>query len=196
MEAPVPASALIHSATLVSAGIYLLLRFNILLVYREWDLYIVGLGAITGSYGGIVAAAQTDMKKLLAYSTMSHCGFLMLLVGLGNFHILVVYLFLHGIFKAATFFCAGSFIRLYGSQDTRVMGGGQRFFAGDATLLLICASNLCGLPLTIGVLYKSFFMKIFLLRLIFTKMVWCLQKLNLIAKTKWIPLIWLVYLIG
>ena len=76
MEAPVPASSLIHSATLVSAGIYLLCRFNILLVTSGCVPVLITIGAITAAYGGVVAAAQTDMKKLLAYSTMSHCGFL------------------------------------------------------------------------------------------------------------------------
>ena len=158
MEAPVPASALIHSATLVSAGIYVLERFNSLLVLNGWLVIISIVGSITALYGGVVAASQTDMKKLLAYSTMSHCGFLMVLVSFLNFHILIIYLFLHGLFKAATFFCSGSFIRIYGSQDTRMMGGSQRLFFSDSLLLLICAGNLCGLPFSIGVLYKTYFL--------------------------------------
>lgn len=163
MEAPVPASALIHSATLVSAGIYLLARFNILLVLYNWMFVLLVLGGLTAAYGGVVAASQTDMKKLLAYSTMSHCGFLMMLVSFSNFYILVIYLFLHGFYKAATFFCAGSFIRIFGSQDTRVMGGGNKvLLCADITLLILCAGNLCGLPLTIGVLYKTFFLQLIL----------------------------------
>ncbi len=162
MEAPVPASALIHSATLVSAGIYLLARFNLVLVLYNWMPCLTLLGAVTAAYGGVVAASQTDMKKLLAYSTMSHCGFLMILVSFSNFSVLIIYLFLHGLYKASTFFCAGSFIRVFGSQDTRVMGGGQRLFLGDTILLLLCAGNLCGLPLTMGVLYKTFFLKLML----------------------------------
>lgn len=160
MEAPVPASALIHSATLVSAGIYLLARFNTILVLYNWMPVLVILGSITAAYGGLVAAAQTDMKKLLAYSTMSHCGFLMILVACSNFYVLITYLFLHGFYKAATFFCAGSFIRIYGSQDTRLMGTNNKMFLGEAILLIICAGNLAGLPLTIGVLYKNFFLLI------------------------------------
>lgn len=160
MEAPVPASALIHSATLVSAGIYLLTRFNYLLLLFNWTPILIFVGSLTAAYGGVVAAAQTDMKKLLAYSTMSHCGFLMILVACSNFYALVTYLFLHGLFKASTFYCAGSFIRIYGSQDTRVMGGNNNFFVGEFILLLICAGNLAGLPLSIGVLYKNFFLSI------------------------------------
>lgn len=162
MEAPVPASSLIHSATLVSAGIYILVRFNILINVYSWNNFLINLGALTAVYGGIVAASQTDMKKLLAYSTMSHCGFLMVLVAFSNFFILIVYLFLHGLFKASTFFCSGSFIRVYGTQDTRIMGGAQRIFLLDSILLLLCGGNLCGLPFTIGLLYKSYFFKILL----------------------------------
>lgn len=128
MEAPVPASSLIHSATLVSAGVYLLLRFFPVILYSELQNVILFSGALTCAYGGLVAAAQTDMKKLLAYSTMSHCGFLYVLISFNNEYITVLYLFLHGLFKAGTFFCVGSFIRLYGTQDSRLMGGAHQFF--------------------------------------------------------------------
>jgi NADH-quinone oxidoreductase subunit L len=76
MEAPVPASSLIHSATLVSAGIYLLAKFNILVVLTNSVSILTVIGALSACYGGLVSASQTDLKKLLAYSTMSHCGFL------------------------------------------------------------------------------------------------------------------------
>lgn len=160
MEAPVPASSLIHSATLVSAGIFLLLRFNTLIFFVNYQNFIISIGALTAAYGGLVAAAQTDVKKLLAYSTMSHCGFLFVLTGLGDSYITIIYLFLHGLFKASTFFCVGSFIRVYGTQDTRLMGGANRLLWGDTLLLFICSSNLCGLPLTIGFIYKYYFFKI------------------------------------
>jgi len=80
MEAPVPASALIHSATLVSAGIYIFLRFSPLFESNlRFILAIKLVGVITAFYGGFVAMYQTDVKKILAYSTISHCGFLMVL---------------------------------------------------------------------------------------------------------------------
>ena len=163
MEAPVPASSLIHSATLVSAGIYLLCRFNVLLVVTDCISPLITLGSITAAYGGVVAAAQTDMKKLLAYSTMSHCGFLWILASSGNVVVTVVYLYLHGLFKAATFYCAGSFIRAYNTQDTRWMGGGAKFIRLDSFLLVFCGANLAGLPFTIGIAYKVYFFKLILL---------------------------------
>lgn len=162
MEAPVPASALIHSATLVSAGIFLICKFNILFLYYEYTNILTFLGSLTAAYGGVVAASQTDMKKLLAYSTMSHCGFLWILASNNYFEVTIIYLFLHGLFKAATFYCAGSFIRFYESQDTRLMGCGGSYLLGDSVLLIFCSMNLAGLPFTIGVTYKNLFLKIFL----------------------------------
>jgi multicomponent Na+:H+ antiporter subunit A len=70
------------------------------------------------------------------------------------------YLFFHGLFKAATFFCAGTFIRAYGTQDTRWMGASHKFLPLESFLLLVCAANLSGLPLMIGYLYKYYFMQI------------------------------------
>lgn len=158
MEAPVPASALIHSATLVSAGVYLLLRFNSIISLFHLQVYCVWIGSITAAFGGIVSAAQTDMKKLLAYSTISHCGFLFVLISTQMYILVIIYLFLHGLFKASTFFCAGSFIRIAGSQDTRNMGALNRILPVDTLFLLICAFNLGGLPFSMGFLYKNVFL--------------------------------------
>lgn len=163
MEAPVPASALIHSATLVSAGIFLLLKFKFLLQLGNCLNILITLGSFTAAYGGVVASSQTDVKKLLAYSTMSHCGFLYILVGFSDEYITITYLFLHGLFKALTFHCVGSFIRLYGTQDTRLMGGAAQLYWADSLYLLFCSANLCGLPITVGYLYKILFFKILFL---------------------------------
>lgn len=163
MEAPVPASSLIHSATLVSAGIYLISKFHILFIILDWISGLLFLGAFTAAYGAIVASAQTDLKKLLAYSTMSHCGFLWILASMGAFGVMVLYLFLHGLFKASTFYCAGSFIRAYGTQDSRWMGDGATYYRGDTLLYILSALNLAGLPFSIGFFYKTFFFKMLLL---------------------------------
>jgi NADH:ubiquinone oxidoreductase subunit 5 (subunit L)/multisubunit Na+/H+ antiporter MnhA subunit len=157
MEAPVPASALIHSATLVSAGIYLLLRFKLLFEITNLTTVIIYLGSITAAYGGITSAAQTDMKKLLAYSTISHCGFLFVCCALGHDQVTIIYLYLHGIFKAMTFFCAGSFIRVANSQDTRQMGILGKILPIDSIYLIISICNLAGLPFSFGYLYKQVF---------------------------------------
>jgi NADH-quinone oxidoreductase subunit L len=157
MEAPVPASSLIHSATLVSAGIYLLLKFQIIFNYSGLTSYIFFLGSFTACYGGIIAASQSDMKKLLAYSTISHCGFIVASISLNNFLVTVVYLYLHGLFKALTFFCAGSIIKFNGTQDTRLMGMNKNQLVNIITLS-VASINLGGLPFTFGYLYKFLFL--------------------------------------
>ena len=162
MEAPVPASALIHSATLVSAGIFLLLRFTPLITLNNLQLWSITIGSLTAAYGGLVSSSQTDMKKLLAYSTISHCGFLFVTIGAEIYVTTVIYLFLHGLFKALTFFCAGSFIRVAGSQDTRQMGNLSRVIPVDTIFLIICSFNLGGLPFSLGYLYKSMLITSFL----------------------------------
>lgn len=128
MEAPVPASALIHSATLVSAGIYLLLRFNSLFVVCPHIAYTFSLiTSFTAFYGAIIAAFQTDVKKVLAYSTISHCGLLMFSILMHSPHVTIFYLFAHGFFKSLNFMCVGNFIQYANNyQDVSRMG---RFFA-------------------------------------------------------------------
>lgn len=157
MEAPVPASSLIHSATLVSAGIYLLLKFQPLFLHTNLMDCIFFLGSFTACFGGIVAASQSDMKKLLAYSTISHCGFIFASISLNNYIVSIVYLYLHGLFKAATFFCAGSIIKYNGTQDTRLMGMNKNQILNIATLS-VSSMNLGGLPFTFGYLYKFLFL--------------------------------------
>ena len=159
MEAPIPASSLIHSATLVSAGIYLVLKFHLIFYYANLYNFIFFIGAITGFYGGVVASAQTDIKKLLAYSTISHCGFIFSSLALDNFIVTIVYLYLHGLFKALTFFCAGSLVKFNNTQDMRQMGMLRSQFM-NTTMLIGASINLAGLPYTIGYLYKSLFLQI------------------------------------
>lgn len=99
MEAPVPASALIHSATLVSAGIYLLLRFKaIIILSLPASTILPIIGGITAAYGAVTSAFQTDVKRLLAYSTISHCGFLVLSAILCDTEFTILYLYVHGFF--------------------------------------------------------------------------------------------------
>jgi len=157
MEAPVPASSLIHSATLVSAGIYLILKFQIIFILSGLNSLIFIFGSITACYGGITAAGQSDMKKLLAYSTISHCGFIFASIALNNFVITVVYLYLHGLFKAMTFFCAGSIIKINNTQETRLMGMLKNQLLHCITLI-ISSINLAGLPFTFGYMYKLLFL--------------------------------------
>ena len=164
MDAPVPASALIHSATLVSAGVYLLMRFNIFLSFSGFLEYTAVIGAFTAAYGGLAAAAQTDLKKSLAYSTISHCGFLFVLASLSMTQATVLYLFLHGFFKALSFICVGELIRnANGSQDINKNGSFYFISPSLYTQLLISMANLCGLPLFFGYSFKVGFQKALLI---------------------------------
>ena len=158
MDAPVPASALIHSATLVSAGIYILFRFYDIIHFAGFSTSIALLGACTAAYGGVVAGMQTDLKRALAYSTISHCGFLFTLTVLGGSSIALLYLFLHGFYKALSFICAGDFIRLgAGYQDLNRMGGFFFLSPSLSAQFLISMGNLCGLPFFLGYFFKNNF---------------------------------------
>jgi NADH:ubiquinone oxidoreductase subunit 5 (subunit L)/multisubunit Na+/H+ antiporter MnhA subunit len=155
MEAPVPASALIHSATLVSAGIFILLRFSFFFENSNFLLSLIFfVGSLTAFYGGIVAAFQTDCKKLLAYSTISHCGFLMVLYTSLCFEYVVLYLYIHGFFKASTFLSVGNILRFARLQDYRRMGNFSKFIPFDCFAVYVGLINLAGLPFSFGFFIK------------------------------------------
>lgn len=156
MEAPVPASSLIHSATLVSAGIFIVLRFSNLFDNSYFFLiYIALIGSITAFYGGFTAMNQFDTKKILAYSTISHCGFLMVLCVSNIFEYVIIYLYIHGFFKAAIFMSIGNVNRLNkNNQDIRRMGGFFKFLPFESTLVSIGLFNLGGLPFSLGFYIK------------------------------------------
>lgn len=149
MEAPVPASALIHSATLVSAGIYLLLRFNYLFLLCSGisDVYCV-ITAFTAFYGAIIASYQTDVKKILAYSTISHCGLLMFSVVMHSPFITIFYLLAHGFFKSLNFICVGNFIQYSNNyQDVSKMGRYFNLFRFEFFFFFITLFNLSSAPM-------------------------------------------------
>lgn len=156
MEAPVPASALIHSATLVSAGIYLLLRFTTLFELSNVSMTLIAvIGSLTAFYGGLVSMYQSDTKRILAYSTISHCGFLMVVYTTGVLEYVVLYLYVHGFFKAAVFLCVGNVIRFCkNNQDFKRMGMFYKYLPFDCFASFVCLINLSGLPFTFGFYIK------------------------------------------
>lgn len=156
MEAPVPASALIHSATLVSAGVFVLLRLTPLFEYSIYSYYVVPIiGSFTAFFGGLCSVYQSDIKKILAYSTISHCGFLMVCYSTYIPEFTVLYLYIHGFFKAAVFLCVGNIIRFSRNyQDFRKMGGFWKYLPFECFSSFICLINLCGLPFSIGYYIK------------------------------------------
>lgn len=121
MEAPLPASALIHSATLVAVGIYMVLKFN---VFLHTYIYIYKITIIIFSFtyvfGAIVSSAQTDIKKLLAYSTISNCGLMFLAATLGTYENALLFFTIHGYWKSFSFLLAGQIVIMARhSQDMR-----------------------------------------------------------------------------
>ncbi len=156
MEAPVPASALIHSATLVSAGVFILLRLSPLFEFSLYSYYIVPIiGSFTAFFGGLCSVYQSDIKKILAYSTISHCGFLMVCYSTYIPEYTILYLYIHGFFKAAVFLCVGNIIRFSRNyQDFRKMGGFWKYLPFECFSSFVCLINLCGLPFTLGYYIK------------------------------------------
>lgn len=158
MEAPVPASALIHSATLVSAGIYLILRFKAVLILSYYFMLIVPVvGSLTALYGAAVSSAQSDAKRILAYSTISHCGFLVVSAVLCDVEYTLFYLLVHGFFKASSFICVGNIIRFNGGgQDIKLAGGFSKYLVFEAFALLSSFIYLAGVPFSLGFFMKHF----------------------------------------
>src|SRR5213075_1246013 len=129
MEGPTPVSALIHAATMVTAGVYLIARTHpIFEQARTVELIAAGLGALTLLVAGLIALVQTDIKRVIAYSTMSQIGYMFLGVGIGAYANGMFHLMTHAFFKALLFMAAGVVIHaLSGEQDIRTMRGiGQR----------------------------------------------------------------------
>jgi len=156
MEAPAPASALIHSATLVSAGVFLVLRFAPLFELSLYAYSVLSIiGAFTAFFGGCCAMYQSDVKRILAYSTISHCGFLMVTCVTRIPDLTIFYLYVHGFFKAAVFLCVGNIIRFSQNyQDFKKMGGFWKYLPFEAICSFICLINLSGLPFTLGFYIK------------------------------------------
>ena len=160
MEAPAPASALIHSATLVSAGVFLILRLMPLFELSLYSFHLLALiGSFTAFFGGCCAMYQSDIKRILAYSTISHCGFLMVTCTTRVPEITIFYLYVHGFFKAAVFLCIGNIIRFSQNyQDFKKMGSYWKYLPFECICSLICLVNLSGLPFTLGFYIKHLFL--------------------------------------
>src|SRR5439155_14830363 len=125
MAGPTPVSALIHAATIVTAGVYMPARLYFLFSLAPATLSLIAtIGAATAFFAATVALTQTDIKRVLAYSTVSQLGYMFLAVGVGAFSAAIFHLFTHAFFKACLFLGAGSVIHaLEGEQDMREMGG-------------------------------------------------------------------------
>jgi NADH-quinone oxidoreductase subunit L len=158
MEAPTPASALIHSSTLVIAGIFLIIRFSVLFEFTILtNYYLAVLGALTLSFGAITAAFQHDIKKLVAYSTISQIGYLVCGCGFCCYEEVLLYLIIHALNKAFLFILVGYVVHFFnGNTDMRQMGGVYLYSFDIVVLLFGVSFNLAGLPYSAGFLGKEF----------------------------------------
>jgi NADH-quinone oxidoreductase subunit L len=163
MEGPTPVSALIHAATMVAAGVFLLVRIYFLFTPDVLTL-IATVGAITSIIGAIGALLQFDIKKILAYSTISQLGLMIMGIGAGNPFASELHLYTHAFFKAGLFLCAGSIIHVLSLasvektvevQDIRKMGGLAKRMPVTYLAFLIMAGGLAGIPLSAGFLSKD-----------------------------------------
>ncbi len=150
MEGPTPVSALIHAATMVAAGVYLLARCAPLFT-PECLLVVQGVGGFTMIFAAVVAVTQTDIKRVLAYSTMSQLGLMVFAVGTGAWTAGVFHLVTHAAFKALLFLGAGSVIHaLHHEQDLRAMGGLRRRMPLTAVTMLVGVLAISGVPFLSG----------------------------------------------
>jgi multicomponent K+:H+ antiporter subunit A len=161
MAAPTPVSAYLHSATMVKAGVFLLMRMHPVLAGSGWfELLVTATGLVTVLFAAFIAIFKHDLKGLLAYSTVSHLGLIVFLVGLGSplaavgavFHVLN-----HATFKASLFMIAGIVDHETHSRDMRQLGGLWSFMPWTATLSMVAAASMAGVPLTNGFLSKEMF---------------------------------------
>jgi NADH-quinone oxidoreductase subunit L len=157
MAGPTPVSALIHAATMVTAGVYMAARLHFLFVLAPEILSLIAaIGAATAFFAATVAMAQNDIKRVLAYSTVSQLGYMFLAVGIGAFSTAIFHLFTHAFFKACLFLGAGSVIHaLNGEQDMRKMGGLKSHLPATYWTYLVATLAIAGAPFTAGFFSKD-----------------------------------------
>lgn len=160
MAAPTPVSAYLHSATMVKAGVYLLARLNPGLGGTElWMLVLMGFGGVTLVIGTILAMRQTDLKLMLAYTTVASLGLLVMLIGVGNKKALegaMLYLVAHSLFKGALFMIAGTVDHSTGTRDIRALGGLRGRMPITFAAACLAAVSMCGLPPLFGFYAKEY----------------------------------------
>ena len=157
MEGPTPVSALIHAATMVTAGVFLVVKCSPLFEYSQTALNVVAsVGMLTAFFAATVALVQNDIKKIVAYSTCSQLGYMFFAAGVGAYHVAIFHLFTHAFFKALLFLGAGCVIHSFNDeQDIRSMGGVWRKIPYTYALMIIGTLALTGFPFLSGYYSKD-----------------------------------------
>ena len=161
MEGPTPVSALIHAATMVTAGVYLLMRSSPLIEYSSTVLVLcLWLGAITTVFSSLIGLFQQDIKKVIAYSTMSQLGMMVIAIGLSSYNLALFHLVNHAFYKALLFLGAGSVIHAVAdNQDFRKYGGLREFLPLTYSVMLIASLSLVAVPFMTGFYSKDFILE-------------------------------------
>nr|QMS48773.1 NADH dehydrogenase subunit 5 [Osmylus lucalatus] len=161
MAAPTPVSALVHSSTLVTAGVYLLIRFNCLLVETSLGQFMLLISGLTMFMSGLGANFEYDLKKIIALSTLSQLGLMMSILSMGFPKMAFFHLLTHALFKALLFMCAGSIIHnMKNSQDIRYMGSLMMYMPLTTSCLNIANLALCGTPFLAGFYSKDLILEL------------------------------------
>ena len=157
MAGPTPVSALIHAATMVTAGVYMVVRSNVLFRMSPTAMAVVAtVGALTAIFAATIGIAQNDIKKVLAYSTVSQLGYMFLAAGVGAFTAAIFHVMTHAFFKACLFLGAGSVIHgCGGEQDMRKMGGLRKFMPRTHWTMLVATIAISGIPPLAGFFSKD-----------------------------------------
>nr|YP_010894918.1 NADH dehydrogenase subunit 5 [Phortica huazhii]WJW73431.1 NADH dehydrogenase subunit 5 [Phortica huazhii] len=164
MAAPTPVSALVHSSTLVTAGVYLLIRFNILLANSWLGQLLLLLSGLTMFMAGLGANFEFDLKKIIALSTLSQLGLMMSILSMGFYKLGFFHLLSHALFKALLFMCAGAIIHnMNNSQDIRLMGGLSIHMPLTSACFNVSNLALCGMPFLAGFYSKDLILEVVLI---------------------------------
>ncbi|HYR02746.1 MAG TPA: NADH-quinone oxidoreductase subunit L, partial [Syntrophobacteria bacterium] len=156
MAGPTPVSAFIHAATMVTAGVYMVVRLNVLYLAAPAALAVVAVvGAVTALYAATIALAQNDIKRVLAYSTISQLGYMFLAVGVAAFEAGIFHLVTHAFFKALLFLGAGSVIHAVQRNDMQEMGGLRKYMPVTYGTLLVAYLAISGVPPLSGFMSKD-----------------------------------------
>jgi NADH-ubiquinone oxidoreductase chain 5 len=161
MEGPTPVSALIHAATMVTAGVYLLMRTSPLIEYSSTVLILcLWIGAITTVFSSLIGLFQQDIKKVIAYSTMSQLGMMVIAIGLSSYNIALFHLVNHAFYKGLLFLGTGAVIHAVAdNQDFRKYGGLRPFLPLTYTVMLIASLSLVAIPFMTGFYSKDFILE-------------------------------------
>lgn len=162
MEGPTPVSALIHAATMVTAGVFLVIRCSPLFEYAPKSLlFVLIIGVVTALFAATIGLVQNDLKKIIAFSTTSQLGYMVFVCGLSSYDISFFHLINHAFFKALLFLSAGSIIHaVSGEQDMRKLGGLSKLLPFTYSMMLIGSLALAGFPFLSGYYSKDLILEV------------------------------------